>query len=242
VNGYFEQTYVLRVENVDANGEWRIGEIFCAMQAVAEGQSVLFSLGLEAMHAHNLAWVVTRARLTLARALRLGETVTMRTWPAQPKHMFFPRYFQLFAQDEPVGSAVMLYVQLDLSTRRMGKPWLGGHVAPVCDLPPPLPLPGGIPALAAPARVTERVANYSDLDINGHVNNARYLDWFFDCFPMEHHRARRLTDVLIHYEREITPDETTSLSLIQEGAQSVLRGTGVGGNCFSVYGIWEERG
>ncbi len=242
MNGYFEQTHVLCVENVDANGEWRISEIFNAMQATAEGHSESFGLGLEAMRTQNLAWVVTRARLTLARSLRLGESVTLRSWPAPPKHLFFPRYFQLFAQGEPVGGAVMLYVQLDLTTRRMGKPWLGGHAAPVCDLPPPLPLPGGIPTLAVPARVTERVANYSDLDINGHVNNARYLDWFFDCFPMEHHHAQRLTDVLIHYEREITPGEITALSLTQEGAQSVLRGTGAGGNCFSVYGIWEERG
>ncbi|MCE5343837.1 MAG: hypothetical protein LLF96_09715 [Eubacteriales bacterium] len=242
MNGFFEQTHILRAENVDVNSEWRYGEIFQAMQAAAEAQSERFNLGIDAMRAQNLAWVVARARLTLERALKLGESVTVRTWPGLPKHLFFPRYFQLFSQGEPVGSAVMLYVQLDLTTRRMAGPWLGGNEVVTCDLQPPLPLPGGMPVLDAPAETTERVARYSDVDINGHVNNARYLDWFFDCFPMEHHRARRLKDVLIHYDREITPGETTTLSLVREGAQSVLQGTSGGALCFAVSGVWEKRG
>jgi medium-chain acyl-[acyl-carrier-protein] hydrolase len=40
--------------------------------------------------------------------------------------------------------------------------------------------------LAMPAdldHTDSRLARYSDLDVNKHVNNARYVDWLFDALP-----------------------------------------------------------
>ncbi len=242
MNGYFEQERFLRTEDVDVNGEWRFSGMFSAMQEVAAAHCDGYGLGLRDLRGQNLAWVVTRARLRLERVPAAGETVVVRTWPKPPRHAFFPRYYRFFVAGEPVGAASMLYAQLDLETRRMAKPWLNGNDELTCALEPPLPLPGNLPAPDGPAESAARTARYSDVDVNGHVNNARYLDWFCDCFPMEWHRERRLTDVLVHYDREVIPGETVALSLNREDAQSVLRGTSEGTLCFAVSGEWEKRG
>ena len=144
-------------------------------------------------------------------------------------------------EGQPVGSAATLYVQLDLTTRRMVKPWLGGNDQLDCELEPPLPLPGAIPTLEAPTTTLERVARYSDLDVNGHVNNTRYLDWFCDCFDTEYHRAWALKDVLIHYNREIRPEEQAELNLQTTNAESVLKGACDGALCFAIHAAWEKR-
>jgi medium-chain acyl-[acyl-carrier-protein] hydrolase len=241
MNGFWEQSRALRTGDVDIHAEWRAGGVFQAMQEVASAHCEEHGLGIRAMRERNLAWVISRARLHMERLPRLGETVTVRTWPKPPQHFFFPRYFAFFENGEAIGAASMLYVQLDLTSRHMAKPWLGGNDELTCDLEPSLPLPGAIPNLAAPVETVERVARYSDLDFNGHVNNARYLDWFYDCFPEEHFRAWRLTDTLIHYDREITPGERVELSLQQEGVLSVMKGASDGKLCFAISGEWAKR-
>jgi len=241
MNGFLEQTHTLHTEDVDVFTQWRPSAIFTAMQAASSAQCEQHNLGVNAMREQNLAWVVNRAHLHLDRLPRLGETVTVRTWPKPPRHMFFPRYYEFLIEHESVGRCAMLYAQLDLTTRRMAGPWLGGNDELTCALEPPLPPPGGLPSLAAPAQAISRRAGYSDLDINGHVNNTRYLDWFYDCFPMEHHRQWQLADVLIHYNREIRPDEQVALALQRDGTQSVLRGEVDDTLCFAMSGNWILR-
>ena len=241
MNGFWEQTRVIGAGDVDVNGEWRLSGMIGAMQEAGEAHCEENGLGVRAMRGQNLAWVVTRAHLRVEYAPRMAETVTVRTWPKPPKHAFFPRYYQLLVDGRPAVSASMLYAQLDLSSRRMAGPWLGGNGELTCELPPPLPLPGTLPVVDAPAETVTRVARYSDLDINGHVNNARYVDWFCDCFPMEHHRAWRLCDALIHYDREILPDEPVALALRRGDAVSVLKGSYGGQSCFAMSGAWEKR-
>ena len=91
VNGFFEQTRLLRTEDVDLNGEWRFGEIFLAMQEAGGEHCERNGLGIRALREQNLAWVVTRARVKMDRLPRLLETVTLRTWPKPPKHGFVQR-------------------------------------------------------------------------------------------------------------------------------------------------------
>ena len=241
MNGFLEQTHTLHTEDVDLFARWRLSAIFAAMQEAGSAQCEQHHLGVHAMRAQNLAWVVNRAHLHMERLPHLGETVTVRTWPKPPRHQFFPRYYLFLIEHEVVGSCAMLYAQLDLTTRRMAGPWLGGNEELTCALEPPMPAPGGLPSLTVPAHGLTRQAGFSDLDLNGHVNNTRYLDWMLDCHPTEHHRKWQPTDVLIHYNREIRPEEQVALALQHDGAQSVLRGEADGVLCFAMSVGWVPR-
>ncbi|HNW86340.1 MAG TPA: thioesterase [Candidatus Limiplasma sp.] len=241
MNGFFEQSYFLRAADTDLNGEWRASGIFLAMQEAGGAHCEGYNLGMAALREQNIAWVVSRAHVRMERLPRIGETVTVRTWPKPPQHFFFPRYYQFWVDGQTVGSAATLYAQLDLTTRRMVKPWLGGNDQLDCELTPPLPVPGGIPTLETPAETYPREARYSDLDVNGHVNNTRYLDWFCDSFDVDYHRAWALKDVLIHYNREIRPGERALLSLQTDGARTVMKGECDGAACFAISGSWEKR-
>ena len=241
MNGFLEQTHTLHTEDVDMFAHWRLSAIFAAMQEAGSAQCEQHHLGVRAMREQNLAWVVNRAHLHMERLPHLGETVTVRTWPKPPRHQFFPRYYLFLIEHEVVGSCAMLYAQLDLTTRRMAGPWLGGNEELTCALEPPMPAPGGLPSLTVPAHGLTRQAGFSDLDLNGHVNNTRYLDWMLDCHPTAHHRRWEPADVLIHYNREIRPEEQVALALQRDGAQSVLRGEADGVLCFAMSVGWVPR-
>jgi hypothetical protein len=75
-------------------------------------------------------------------------------------------------------------------------------------------LPGGAADLGARdnlQKAGERRAVYSDIDYNGHVNNARYVQWLQDIMENEDlERARRMR-LDINYLSEVKPGEITGL-------------------------------
>ena len=241
LQGWYERKHRLCTADVDRNGEWRASAIFIDMQEAGGEHSERNGLGMRALRERDLAWVLSRVWLKLERVPVLGDEVTVRTWPGAPRHFFCPRYYAFFVEGEQVGAASTLYVQLNLTTRAMAKPWLSDGDWLNCDVPPSLALPGNLPRFDEPADASERTARYADLDVNGHVNNARYLDWYCDCFGDAFHRQNRLREALVHYNREVLPDERVTLALQKHGDACLLQGTAEGASCFGVYGVWEAR-
>ena len=48
----------------------------------------------------------------------------------------------------------------------------------------------------------EFLVHYSDLDVNGHVNNGRYIGWLLDSYPPEFHRERGVSELEINFVGE----------------------------------------
>ncbi|MBQ4231185.1 MAG: hypothetical protein II671_06505, partial [Salinivirgaceae bacterium] len=53
------------------------------------------------------------------------------------------------------------------------------------------------------SRAVEHVPLYSEIDVNGHVNNARYADWLCNCLGVERLRRFEIWTASIEYRHEI---------------------------------------
>jgi medium-chain acyl-[acyl-carrier-protein] hydrolase len=65
-------------------------------------------------------------------------------------------------------------------------------------------------------------AGYSSVDLVGHVNNSRYVEWVCDAFPIEMFQQKRLEFLQINYEHEVRPGEEVSILVNQVGGDSRL--------------------
>jgi medium-chain acyl-[acyl-carrier-protein] hydrolase len=54
-------------------------------------------------------------------------------------------------------------------------------------------------------------AGYSAVDIVGHANNTRYVEWICDAFPVEMFTHHKLDWIQINYEHEILPGEEVAI-------------------------------
>jgi acyl-ACP thioesterase len=54
-------------------------------------------------------------------------------------------------------------------------------------------------------------AGYSAVDLVGHVNNSRYVEWICDAFPIRLFTEKRLSSLQINYEHEVLPGEEVSI-------------------------------
>ncbi len=240
----FESECTLRARDTDYAGFLRPSALLLEMQEAAGTHAELLGAGFEAMRADNLAWVLSRSNIEMDRCPKLGETIRLRTWPAKMRHMIFPRYFEFETPDgAPLGRASTAWVIMDIGARKMTATPEEARVAIAenNDRPAPLPMPRAPRMLDAPVVTCTRIAAYADVDINGHVNNTRYIDWLCDALPYETFASRGIQTLGIGYDSEITPGEPVELALALDGDRFSLRGTVAGRSCFTAAGTLAPR-
>ena len=189
----YDETFTLRPRDCDLNDKWRPSAILETMQDVAGTHSLLLGCGREELLKNNIIWVLSRSELHMDRYPKSGEQITVHTFPTPTRICFFPRYYIFTdARGEMVGKAGTLWLLLDLTTRRMLPPGDVGKLIPDNkDLSVPMNLPATVGNLQGEEFVSEHHPVYTDLDVNGHVNNTRYADWLcnalgIDMYPAPH--------------------------------------------------------
>ena len=78
----WEETFTIRHTEVTREGAVRIDTIFDYMQEAAANHAANLGCGLAALEKRGMMWVLSRLKLSIRRTPRLGEVVTVSTWPS----------------------------------------------------------------------------------------------------------------------------------------------------------------
>jgi hypothetical protein len=107
------------------------------------------------------------------------------------------------------------------------------------SLEPPLPQLG---KLATPECevVEHRRARYTDLDINRHLNNAKYAAWISDLFAVGEYESAAITQLQINFIAEIPPETDVALALKRDGDVFYASGDHDGKHLFESCGKWSD--
>ena len=65
---------------------------------------------------------------------------------------------------------------------------------------------------------------YSDLDCNGHTNNAKYTVWAMDCLPADLVMNHSIKEITINFNHEALPGDTVSLLHGIDGGAHIVEG------------------
>ena len=141
------------------------------------------------------------------------------TWPGVSNRFFCPRYHTFTLEDgTPLASAGALWVMLDVNDRKIVSPnTVDLHFPDTSDIPSPIDLPTRLPHLGETTERFIRTPTYSDYDINGHVNNTRYIGYLCDALGHEALDGHYPGDLIAGYEKEIREPRPLALSLSREG-------------------------
>ena len=233
----YRETLTLRTRDCDFKGEWRLSAILESLQEAAGGHCDRLGCGRSVLREKGIAWVLLRNELRMARYPVIDEQVSVETFHTPTRHRMFPRYFILRdAEERIIGTASSLWVLMDLQSRQSVIPNEIDSLLPDnSDLQPPMPLPGRIIPIVN-GRDTEILyrPNYTDLDANGHINNARYADILCNCLGVDMLRGYRIESIIIHYFAEVLPEQQLHLTLSQDQLQSRLVGTCEGKIAFEI--------
>ena len=207
-NGIWSESFRINAFMVDKNREAGFTTIANLFQEVANNHAFNRQLDFYNMRERGLFWVLGRLRLTLLRRPLWQETVFANTWVSRMAPFAHRHLEMLDAAGLPLAYAYSIWSPLDAITRKPRR--LPDVEVPLSDKTTPLRAPDKIVMAENGAVSFEKKVTYSDLDMLGHVNNVKYIEWMLDDLYQQTEKIPYNT-LEINYIDEVFQGQTVQL-------------------------------
>lgn len=214
-----ELDYRLRWMDFDQYGRMQPASVLDIFQDMATMQAGDMGIGRDDMLKSGVFWAVIRSKFEILRAPSHYQVVTVRTWPHSPTRFSFMRDFTMRDEaDNPLIKASTEWVLMDAKTRKFTS--VKGYYHGPDDFDEARAFerkPRKLPDFEEGNRpVCTVVPSYSDIDVNGHVNNAMYANYVINALnPSENGTMKSFQ---IDYRHEVLPGVPLAMhTLVEEG-------------------------
>uniref|UniRef100_B9I2I3 Acyl-[acyl-carrier-protein] hydrolase n=1 Tax=Populus trichocarpa TaxID=3694 RepID=B9I2I3_POPTR len=217
----YRQTVVIRSYEVGADKTATLESILNLLQETALNHvwvSGLLGDGFGATHGmvrNNLIWVVTRMQVQVDEYPIWGEVMEVDTWVGASGKNGMRRDWLIRSDvtGEVLVRATSTWVMMNQQTRRLSKmpevvraeisPWFIENKAFEEEIPEK------IYKLDTNAKFTNSnlKPKRSDLDMNHHVNNVKYVNWMLETIPHKFLENYQLTRMTLEYRRECSSSD-----------------------------------
>lgn len=196
----------------DCFGRLKTAWLLAYVQEIAGTHCALLGAGQPQREGHRLFWAVTRHRVLINRLPEAKETITLETWPCPTTRVAYPRACAAYDENgSELFRVISLWVLMDAENRSMVLPGKSGVVVDGITRGCELPSPGSLAPCGGENRETRRV-NFTELDINGHMNNTQYLNWVEDLLSAGFHREHPAKEFTICYLNEAREGQQMQLT------------------------------
>jgi medium-chain acyl-[acyl-carrier-protein] hydrolase len=196
--------YKIHSFDVDMKGRATLSALCRFMQESAGKHAQNLGVGLSQLREKNLIWVLSRQLIKMTMYPLLGETITIHTWPTAKDRLFSYRDFTIRNDSQDViGEATTVWFAVDMTSRKPQRADSYFHIdLPediTCVFPEKLKK---LPNSSIQGSTKSLQVSYSDLDMNSHVNNVRYIDWILDSFSLDFLTNHTMKELEINYLSE----------------------------------------
>jgi len=186
----FEKRYRIPVYDTDFRGRLFLHSLFNYVQDIAAAHAEILKFGREDLQKNNRFWILARMYASINAMPSWGEEITLRTRPLGVDGLFALRDVGLSDSNGSVIAAVTTsWVVVDITSRRPVRPDTLPDLASR-EFSGNQPLIRNAEKIGPPADgcpVTELfIVKPSDLDVNLHVNNVKYIQWMYDTIPVSY--------------------------------------------------------
>lgn len=225
----YKEQFTIKFHEGDFKGNVKLFTIMDYVQQVSESHSQILGVDFQSMMNKGLFWVVSRVEITMERYPKVGEDITVETCLGGREKVFMKRRFKIKDKvGQVIGRVLIYYLIVDIETRHPQKPSMcpvdiNIDVGDVID--------NKLNKIKMPGEAIETVNRelyYNDIDINNHVNNAKYVSFIEDFFPLDWHREKKISYMQLNFIKEIKFDDSLIMNKFIEDKES---------NSFCINGI-----
>ena len=201
LSSVYQKTFRILSSDVDLSRTLRLSTLFTLVQEAAIAHTIELGVPRQKTLDKGLLWVVTQYRAHINQLPAYDEEVRLLSWPGRTMHIFFPRYFRLEDREGGLLAEISsLWSLIEASSRQVVFPEEYGISIEETVTGQESPLPGRVRREDTDREQLFTVP-YSFVDLNGHMNNARYFDLADDLMPPEL-RGRTPADLTVEYSGE----------------------------------------
>ncbi|KAF5180925.1 Palmitoyl-acyl carrier protein thioesterase protein [Thalictrum thalictroides] len=212
----YRQTVVIRSYEVGPDKTATLESILNLLQETALNHvwmSGLLGDGFGATHAmmkNDLIWVVTRLQVQVDSYPIWGEVLVVDTWVGASGKNGMRRDWLIRSHKtgHVFARATSTWVMMNQKTRRLSKmpEEVRGEISPwfVTKQAIPQDVCWKIKKLDDTAKYasTNLKPKRSDLDMNHHVNNVKYVRWMLETIPDQYLESHQLSSIILEYRKE----------------------------------------
>ena len=217
----YTQSYTVYRHDGDHHGNVKPAALLRYGQQIAGLHAEAVGLNDALYAATHTAYVLAKQALQIDRTPRVDEVLTVVTQPERSKRAVNKRITTFYdAAGRQVAVLDSRWVLIDTEKRlilRKRPEKFDTSWAP--DVPFELPMKMTKVDPAECETMGSCVAAYSMCDMNGHMNNASYVDVLCDALPWEVWDNGQVRDLKIYYHREVPRGESFTLLRAPTGEQ-----------------------
>lgn len=219
--------YELRYTDVDAYDNLKISSLLALLEESACLSADELGFGYEALVPQHLGFIIANCYVKLNRQVKLGEKLSVHTWPIKPRHTIFFRDYELYCGEKLIGAATTRWCMINTDSYAIMPPsaffsesafddyntersilFNGWKIpSPVCDKP-----------------LYSKKVTFSDYDHNFHLNNTKYADILTDALEMNIFRDKDLSSVQITYVKQCKLGEVLDVYVSEAEGKYLLEG------------------
>ena len=225
----------------DMNGHIKLPDVILLSLQVSGMQSIELGVSDKTiLEEHNLVWIITDYDIEVVRLPRFAEEITIETEALSYNRLFCYRRFTIYDESgQEIIRMLATFVLMDRDSRKVHavEPEI---VAPYqSDFDKKLIRGPKYESLDEPISKDYHVRFY-DLDMNGHVNNSKYLDWIFEVMGADfltHYIPKKIN---LKYVKEVRSGGVITSSVERTGLESKHEITSDGATNAQAIITWQE--
>lgn len=205
------EQFKIRASEVDFNGKATLPALCSLFQEVAGSHALKLNFDISQLPEQNMTWVLHRMDIKIDHFPEWRETITIETWPAAGDALRAYRDYRILDEHgAQIGCCLSYWMMINLETRRptrMPQEMLDLRLKEIEHV---LPVKASRmnPIEEFDTKGNIRVRK-SDLDMNRHVNNARYVEWMMELY--DENEATDINEIDIVFLKEsVAGDKLTS--------------------------------
>jgi acyl-ACP thioesterase len=214
MNPIWETTTKVRAFEVDANDRLKVNTILDYFQDAASNDAERLNFGYTNFVPMGLTWVLSWAKFEFIKFPKFSDEIKIQTWGKKQFKLFSMRDYLLFnSKDEIICKGTSAWLLIDSkSLRPKSLPQLFPEIK-MLDTKDAL---SDLPQKIIPSSETDIIYStqirYSDIDLNQHANNAKYIELMLDCFDQEFHKKHTMKTLTVSYNAQSKYGDEIQLS------------------------------
>ncbi|MFI3239657.1 MAG: thioesterase [Bacteroidales bacterium] len=199
----------------NAQGELPIPLIASRLIEVATAHSTSNNFGFAKLNESNQSWVLSRLAIEMKSYPHVYEQYTITTWIESVNRHFSERNFLISNHHgEAIGYARSIWVIIDKVTRESAPiSVMDGIQQLISARPCPIDKQKRLGNLTEITRENSYQFRYTDIDINRHVNSARYIEFILNQWDLDFYDTHQIERFEITYQNEILCGNKATISI-----------------------------
>lgn len=204
MNPIWESSFKVRAFEVDANDRIKVSAIIDYFQDAASNDAERLNFGYTNFVPKGLIWVLSWAKFEFIRYPKFMEEVKIQSWGKKQHKLYSIRdYLLLDSNDEIICRGTSAWLLLDSKTHR---PKILTQIFPEITMHSSkdalADLPEKINSSYSIKVIYKTMIRYSDIDLNQHANNAKYIEMMLDCFNIDYHSNHSISFLVVSFTAE----------------------------------------